>query len=165
MVVTVWDSNQRRRLSSPGGIDVLHAPAYLLPQLTTGCLKVPLRAGNDGGRAPSFRKLAFETGWQSQEKRPDCFVEGGGRACPPFPVPFFHNIPANLECRVATGSYLLSLPKMLSGANAFEISDIERMNIEGASAGGLGRNNVTCPVVTRNNNSPGTGGGPDFKVR
>ena len=48
------------------------------------------------------------------------------------------------------------LPKMLSGANAFEISDIERMNIKGASAGGLGRNNVTCLVVTRNNNSPGT---------
>jgi hypothetical protein len=49
----------------------------------------------------------FETGWQSQEKRPDCLVEGGGRACPPFPVPFFHNFPANLECRVATAvSYL-----------------------------------------------------------
>jgi hypothetical protein len=31
------------------------------------------------------------------------------------------------------------------------------MNIGGASAGRLGRNNVTCTVVTRNNNSPGTG--------
>ena len=46
---------------------------------------------------------------------------------------------------------------MLSGANAFEISDIERMNIGTPSAGRLGGNNVTCPVVTRNNNSPGTG--------
>jgi hypothetical protein len=51
----------------------------------------------------------------------------------------------------------VSLPKMLSGANAFEISDIERMNIGAQSARRLGRNNVTCPVVTRNNNSPGTG--------
>jgi len=81
------------------------------------------------------------------------------------PCPFSITFPPIWNVRVATGSYLLSLPKMLSGANAFEISDIERMNIEGASAGGLGRNNVTCPVVTRNNNSPGTGGGPDFKVR
>src|SRR5258707_4464734 len=39
---------------------------------------------------------------------------------------------------------------MLSGANAFEISDIETMNI-----GRLGRNNITWPVVTRINNSPG----------
>jgi hypothetical protein len=45
----------------------------------------------------------------------------------------------------------LSLPKMLSGANAFEISDIEWMNIGGASAERLARNNVICPVVTRNN--------------
>ena len=51
----------------------------------------------------------------------------------------------------------LSLPKMLSGANAFEISDIERDEHRGVSAGRLGRNNVTCPAVTRNNNSPGTG--------
>jgi hypothetical protein len=29
----------------------------------------------------------------------------------------------------ATEVVTLSLPKMLSGANAFEISDIERMNI------------------------------------
>jgi hypothetical protein len=51
----------------------------------------------------------------------------------------------------------MSLPKMLSGANAFEVSDFERMNIEGRiSRERLGRNNVTCPVVTRNNNSPGT---------
>ena len=34
----------------------------------------------------------------------------------------------------------LSLPKMLSGANVFGISDIERMKIGGASAGRLGRN-------------------------
>jgi len=34
---------------------------------------------------------------------------------------------------------------MLSGGNAFEISDIERMNIGGASAERLGRNNVACP--------------------
>jgi hypothetical protein len=47
------------------------------------------------------------------------------------------------------GDTVLSLPKMLSGANAFEISDIERMNHGGASAGRLGRNNVTCPVVNR----------------
>ena len=31
---------------------------------------------------------------------------------------------------------------MLSGANAFEMSDIERMNIGASSAGRLGRNNV-----------------------
>ena len=37
----------------------------------------------------------------------------------------------------------LSLSKMLSGANAFEISDIERMKIGAHQAG------VTCPVVTR----------------
>jgi len=36
---------------------------------------------------------------------------------------------------------------MLSGANAFEISDIEGMNIGAASAGRLGGNNVRCPVV------------------
>jgi hypothetical protein len=36
----------------------------------------------------------------------------------------------------------LSLAKMLSGANAFEISDIERMNIGGHQPGRLGRNNV-----------------------
>jgi hypothetical protein len=44
---------------------------------------------------------------------------------------------------------------MLSGANAFEISDIEGMHIS-AHQPRLGRNNVTCPVVSRNNNSPGT---------
>jgi hypothetical protein len=42
----------------------------------------------------------------------------------------------------------LSLAKMLAGANAFEISDIEEDEHKGASAGRLGRN-VTCPVVTR----------------
>jgi hypothetical protein len=57
----------------------------------------------------------------------------------------------------------LSLPKMLSGASAFEISDIERMNIGGHQPGRLGRN-VTCPVVTRNNNSPGTGSTPQVKM-
>jgi hypothetical protein len=35
----------------------------------------------------------------------------------------------------AISLFHLSLPKMLSGANAFEISDIERMNMGGASAG------------------------------
>jgi hypothetical protein len=34
---------------------------------------------------------------------------------------------------------------MLSGANAFEISDIERMNIGAHQPGVLARNNVTCP--------------------
>jgi len=45
---------------------------------------------------------------------------------------------------------------MLSGANAFEISDIEKVEHRGASAGRLARNNVTFPVVTRHNNSPVT---------
>jgi hypothetical protein len=43
---------------------------------------------------------------------------------------------------------------MLSGANAFEISDIERMNIGAHQPGAPGRNNV--PVVARNNNSAAT---------
>jgi hypothetical protein len=51
----------------------------------------------------------------------------------------------------------LSLSKMLSGANAFEISDIERMNIGAQQPAASGRNNVICPVVAQNNNSPATG--------
>jgi CRP-like cAMP-binding protein len=35
-------------------------------------------------------------------------------------------------------------------------SPVSKRNARGASAGRLARNNVTCPVVTRNNNSPGT---------
>jgi len=46
---------------------------------------------------------------------------------------------------------------MLSGANAFEISDIERMNIGAQQPAASGRNNVICPVVAQNNNSPATG--------
>jgi hypothetical protein len=60
----------------------------------------------------------------------------------------FEDTAARSSCeRSGLESATLFLPKMLSGANAFEISDIERMNIGGASAGRLGRNNVTCPVV------------------
>ena len=51
---------------------------------------------------------------------------------------------------------LLCIPKMLSGANAFGISDIREDEHAGASAGRFGRNNALCPEVTRNNNSPGT---------
>jgi hypothetical protein len=47
----------------------------------------------------------------------------------------------------AISLFHLSLPKMLSGANAFEISNIVRMNIGGASAG-QDVTIVTCPVVT-----------------
>ena len=40
----------------------------------------------NGGRAPCFRKLAFETGWQAQEKKArSASSSGGGRACPSFP--------------------------------------------------------------------------------
>ncbi|SRR5260370_19990893 len=60
-----------------------------------------------------------------------------------------------IEALTANGSNLY-LPKMLSGSNAFEIGDIERMNIGCAFSRSFRTNNVTCPVVTRNNNSPGT---------
>jgi hypothetical protein len=69
---------------------------------------------------------------------------------------FEHTNPGTF-CRLIIGERIvaewpgmLSLPKMLSGANACEISDIEKDEHRGTSAGRLAGNNVTRPVVTRN---------------
>jgi hypothetical protein len=53
---------------------------------------------------------------------------------------------------------------MLSGANPFEISDIEKMSIGAHQPGAPGRNIVTCLWVARKNNSPATGRPLENKV-